>query len=132
MRKCKCNSNYCLHNRENSVDKIDDFLSTENAITINNSNRSRSLSPEYQKVKNNNRSRSPSPEYQKVESNVRSRRNRSPKFRRSSSNSPTRKKYSKLACKHIMFKTAKALCNPKLRKKYAKVIVKKQKEKCKK
>lgn len=127
MRKCKCNSNYCLHNRKNSVDKIDDFLDTENGITINN--RSRSPSPEYQNINRSRspspinktyKSRSPSPEYQKIKDSVRSR-----------NRSPSRKKYSKRACKHIMFKTAKALCNPKLRKKYAKIIVKKKK-KCKK
>lgn len=118
MQKYKCNSNYCDHNRKNSAD---DFLDVKNGITINN-DRSRSASPEYQ------RSRSQSPDYLKTVKCVRSR-SQSPKYQRSRSCSPKRKKYNKRACKHIMFKTAKALCNPKLRKKYAKVIAQKKKRK---
>lgn len=133
MRKCKCYSNSCLHERKTSVDKLDDFLSAKNGITINNDNRS----PDFSKT---NRSRSVSPPKSKKDYHYRSRshsknRSRSRSHSRSRSKSPLgsrkRKKHSKRACKHIMFKTAKALCNPELRKKYAKIIVKKKK-KCKK
>lgn len=118
MRKCKCNSNYC--SRKNSVENFDDFLNTKNGITINNDNRS----PDISKME---RSRSVSPDYLKSKKGFRERSASSSS--RSRSVSPTRtRKYSKGACKHIMFKTTKALCNPKLRKKYAKKIVKKNKK----
>lgn len=101
MQKCKCNSNYCDHNRKNSAD---DFLDVKNGITINN-DRSRSASPEYQ------RSRSQSPDYLKTVKCVLSR-SQSPKYQRSRSCSPKRKKYSKRACKHIMFKQLKHFVTP--------------------
>lgn len=113
MRKCKCDSNYCSHARKSSVDS--DYFNTKNSMTIPNENNSKS--PDISK---RNRSRSVSPNFRKSRSRSRSK---SLEFR-SNSRSPSRKrKHYKHACKHIMFKTSKALCNPKLRKKYAKKLL---------
>lgn len=119
MTYCSCGNPNCkLPSKRYSTtgtQTINDLMPSTLVVS-----RSPSLSPSNRSSRSRSRSQS--------ESRSRSRsRSRSP-----SPNRKRKKRYSKRACKHIMFNSSKKLCYPPLRKKYAKLILKSKSKKRKK